>query len=260
MKLTINGLSVRCEITGSGSETVLFLHGWGASITAYAPVLSFLSQRFRVVAFDMPGVGGTDEPPAPMTLDDYVSFTLAVCRALSLESAVLVGHSHGGRIALRLLSDPGCPLRCARAVLIDAAGIVPARSLGWKLRARAYTLLRRLGTARLTAPLFAERYEVQRDRRSSADYRAASPVMRKTLSNVVSCDLKSLMPRVRAEVLLVWGERDAATPLSDGQCMQALIPGAGLAVVSGAGHFPFVDNPAQFSAILSAFLGFEQQL
>ena len=255
LKTTIQGLSVHYEVQGQGPETVLFLHGWGAPITAYRPVLELLAQRFRVVAFDMPGVGETDEPSAPLTLDNYVAFTLDFCREMGIDNAVLVCHSHGGRIAVRMLSDPHCPVRCRRAVLIDAAGVPPRRSAGWKLRQRAYRLLRILGTARLTAPLFAERYEVTRDRRSSADYRAASPVMRSTLSNVVGTDLTPLMPAVQAEVLLVWGDQDTATPLSDGQEMVRLMPNAGLAVVQHAGHFPFVDNWPQFQGILQSYFG-----
>lgn len=255
MKTTIEGLSVHYEVQGQGPETVLFLHGWAAPVAAYQPVLGLLARRFRVVAFDMPGVGGTDEPSAPLTLDDYVAFTLAFCRETGIDNATLVCHSHGGRIAVRLLSDPGCPLRCGRAVFIDAAGVPPRRSAGWKARQRAYRLLRVLGTAKLTAPLFAERYEVVRDRRSSADYRAATPVMRATLSNVVSADLTPLMPAVSAEVLLIWGENDTATPLSDGQEMARLLPNAGLAVVKNAGHFPFADNWPQFKGILEAYFG-----
>ena len=253
MTVLVQGLSVHYEILGDGDQTVLFLHGWGAPITAYRPVLELLARRFRVVAFDMPGVGGTGEPAQPLTLDDYVSFTLDFCRAVDLKQVTLVCHSHGGRIAVRLLSDSACPVQCRQALFIDAAGVPPQRSAGWKLRQQAYKLLRTLGTARLTAPLFAERYEVTRDRRSSADYRAASPVMRKTLSNVVQTDLTSLMPAIRAEVLLLWGENDTATPLSDGRRMESLIPGSGLAVVKNAGHFPFVDNWPQFKAITEAF-------
>lgn len=253
MTTTIQGLSVHYEILGDGPETALLLHGWGAPVTAYRPVLELLAQRFRVIAFDMPGVGGTDEPAAPLTLDDYVGFTLDFCREIGLSCAVLVCHSHGGRIAARLLSDPSCPLQCERAVFIDAAGVPPRRTLGWKLRQCAYKLLRVLGTARLTAPLFAERYEVTRDRRASADYRAASPVMRRTLSNVVSCDLTPVLPDIRAEVLLIWGENDPDTPLVNGKRMESLIPGAGLAVIQNAGHFPFVDNWPQFQAVVKAF-------
>lgn len=258
MQVTVSGLRVNYIDNGRGPEddreVILFLHGWGAPITAYRAVLAPLEEKYRVVAFDMPGVGGTDEPPMPMTVPDYVDFAEGFARAVGITRCILMGHSHGGRVAVGLMTREKGGLEVPRAVLIDAAGVPPRRSAGYKIRQRLYKCLRVLGTNPLTRPLFGELYEVQRDRRSSADYKAASPVMRKTLSNVVNTDMTPFMPRVRAEVLLVWGENDTATPLSDGREMERLIPGAGLAVIQGGSHFPFVENPAQFRAVLSAFL------
>ena len=54
--------------------------------------------------------------------------------------------------------------------------------------------------------------------------------------------------------LLVWGDKDTATPLSDGQQMEKLMPEAGLAVIEGAGHYSFLDNPVLYQRILGSFL------
>ena len=82
--------------------------------------------------------------------------------------------------------------------------------------------------------------------------------VKKTLVNLVNLDLTPLMPKVRQNTLLIWGENDTATPLWAGQEMERLIKGSGLAVIKGAGHFPFVDNPQQFYAVLKAFLFTEE--
>ena len=82
----------------------------------------------------------------------------------------------------------------------------------------------------------------------------ASEVMRRTLSIVVNTDMTPLMPRVTVPVLLLWGERDTATPLSDGQQMARLMPNAALVPVANAGHFPFLDAPQVFYPVLDAFL------
>ena len=75
--------------------------------------------------------------------------------------------------------------------------------------------------------------------------------MRHTLSLVVNEDLKHLMPEVEAEILLIWGEKDDATPVSDGRTMEKLMKNAGLAVIKDAGHYPFLDNPRVFFSILN---------
>lgn len=254
METIINGLKINYSDSGGDKPALLFLHGWAAPITAYPSVLVPLEQKYRVVAFDMPGVGLSDEPLEPLTLEDYVSFTLSFAQAVEIKECAIVCHSHGGRIAVSLMSDANCPIKITNAVFIDAAGVPPHRTAGYKAKQRVYKGLKVLGTSKFTAPLFGELYESERDKRSSDDYKAATPVMRKTLSNVVSCDLTPLMPKITAPVLLIWGENDTATPLSAGQTMESLIKTAGLAVIKNAGHFPFVDNPAQFSAVMSAYL------
>ena len=175
MQTRIQGLSTHYIDLPGEKGPVLFLHGWGAHIGLYQPVFDLLQQQgYRVVAFDMPGVGQTDEPDRPLTVADYVSFTLELCARLELTEVLLMCHSHGGRIALSMLTDPGCPVKCRRAVFLDATGVRPAPSAGKKLRQAGYKALRLLGTSRLTAPLFGDLYAEARDKRSSADYKAAS--------------------------------------------------------------------------------------
>jgi pimeloyl-ACP methyl ester carboxylesterase len=90
--------------------------------------------------------------------------------------------------------------------------------------------------------------------KGSADYAAASPTMRAILSKVVNEDLKHVMPNIKAPTLLIWGENDTATPLSDAKTMEKLIPDAGLVSFAGCGHYSFLDNPVQFAAVLTSFL------
>jgi len=129
-----------------------------------------------------------------------------------------------------------------------------APSSSQKLKQTGYKAVKWLGTSKLTAPLFGDLYAEMRDKRASADYKAATPVMRQTMNNVLPLDYTDRMPRITAEVLLIWGENDTATPLEHGQTMEKLMPNAGLAVIRGAGHFSYADNWPQFSAVLRAFL------
>lgn len=78
--------------------------------------------------------------------------------------------------------------------------------------------------------------------------------MRAIMSKVVNEDLCHLMPSIKAPTLLIWGENDTATPISDARKMEKLIPGAGLVSFPGCGHYSFLDNPVQFAAVLRSFL------
>ena len=252
--MIISGMKVN-YIYESAPKTVLFLEGWNAPLPVYAPLFDFFRQKgYGVAAFDMPGVGGTEEPKEPLSLNDYLSFTLSFCENVGLKDAVIVSHSNGGRIALSMLSQKDCPLKCEKAVFIDSAGVRETQPYKKRLSLAGYKALRVLGTVKPFSFLFDERYEYTRDKRSSADYKAASPVMKKTMSNLLSRDLCYLMPEIEAEALLVFGERDTATPLSHAEKMHSLIKNSGLAVIRDAGHFPFADNPSQFYPVLDAFL------
>ena len=255
MQTQIQGLSTHYIDLPGEKGTVLFLHGWGAHIGLYQNIFDLLQEQgYRVVAFDMPGVGKTQEPPKPLTVADYVAFTLELCQKLSVNEAILMCHSHGGRIALSMLTDPACPVKCQKAVFFDATGVRKAPAASRSLRQAGYKVLKWLGTSRLTAPLFDDLYAEIRDKRASADYKAATPVMRQTMNNVLPADFTDKMPSITAEVLLIWGENDTATPLEHGRIMESLIPNSGLAVIQKAGHFSHTDNWPQFSAVLRAFL------
>ena len=83
MQTQIQGLSTHYIDLPGEKGTVLFLHGWGAHIGLYQNIFDLLQEQgYRVVAFDMPGVGKTQEPKQPLTVADYLSFTLELCEKL----------------------------------------------------------------------------------------------------------------------------------------------------------------------------------
>ena len=70
----------------------------------------------------------------------------------------------------------------------------------------------------------------------------------------VNEDLTKRLPDVKVSTLLIWGEKDTATPLCDGQKMEKLIPDAGLVTLAGAGHFAFAEQWGQCRRVLDVFL------
>mgnify|MGYP002579941184 FL=1 len=208
----------------------------------------------NIVLIGMPGSGKTPEPSQAMTLEDYGAFVLDFCQAVKVEECIFMGHSNGGRIILHLLSQENCPLRCKKVVLMDAAGVPPVRPASYYVKVYSYKLARKLANMPVLKLIFGPLYQNMSRNRGSEDYRNASPVMKKTLVNLVNLDLTPLMPKVRQNTLLIWGENDTATPLRDGKIMEEKLPESGLAVIKNAGHFPFLDNWPQFSAVLDAFL------
>ncbi len=238
---------------GTG-PVVLLLHGWGAPAETYRLIIGHLSAYCRVIAPDLPGFGGSDEPDAPWCADDYVNFVLAFTRALDIRPAALIGHSNGGRIILKLMDRPELPFQVEKIVLIDAAGLKPRHGPGYYAKVYSY----KAGKWALSLPgirrLFPDAVEKLRAKRGSADYRSASPIMRQTMVRLLNEDLSGCLPGIKVPTLLIWGEKDTATPLEDGRRMEKAIPDAGLVVLAGAGHFSFAERWGQCSRVLDAFL------
>lgn len=247
--LDIQGITTRCRTTGQGPP-VLVLHGWGASIEAVAPIVTALQGICVVHAVDLPGFGQAGMPPRPWGVEEYAEWTRALLAALSLPRASIVGHSHGGRIALYLAARD--PELVDKLLLIDAAGIRAPRTLRWYRRVAmakfAKHVLRHLGPwgRALGSRLIG--------RTASADYSATAEILRPTFNRLVSTDLTSLLGEIQAPTLLIWGQNDQDTPLRDGETMQRLIPDAGLVVFEGAGHFAYADQPQRFALVARHFL------
>ncbi len=245
---TVLDLRTRYLVRGSGPP-VLVLHGWGGSIEAVYPIVLGLASAATVYTLDLPGFGQSQEPPTAWGVGEYQAFVAAFIDSLAIERPTIIGHSNGGRIAIRMAASE--PSRAARLVLVDSAGIRPKRTL------RYY---RRVGMAKVGK--YAARFlgtpgERLRSlivgRVASTDYAAAGS-MRPTLVRLVNTDLREHLPHIAVPTLLVWGADDADTPVADGRLMEKLIPDAGLVVLEGAGHYSYLDQPTRFARIVSHFI------
>lgn len=248
MTIEVQGRKVSYIDTAPGvtdRPVVLFLHGWGAPADTYRLMIDHLATYCRVVAPDLPGFGGSAEPETPWCVDDYVEWTLCFATALGLERVVLMNHSFGGRISIKLLSRRSLPFAVSKAVFMDAAGIRPKRTLSYYAKVYSYKAMKKL------FPALAKK---RQGKAGSADYRNASPLMRQTMVRCINEDLAHLLPDIPVSTLLIWGSADTATPLSDGQTMERLIPDAGLVVLEGAGHFAFAQQWGLCSRVLDSYL------
>lgn len=236
--------------SGPGDVPIVVLHGWGAHIEAVAPILAALDGAAELIALDLPGFGESDPPPRAWDAADYARFVVDFLDQLGVRRAHLVGHSHGGRVAILLASEQH--ERVARLLLVDAAGIRPKR--GWRYRRRVAVAKLGRAAAAVGGRPGKRLQERMRARVASRDYLEASGAMRGTFRAVVAEDLTDRLPRISAPTLLVWGERDEDTPLWMAHRMEELIPDAGLVVLDGAGHYSYADAPGRFRAVARRFL------
>ncbi|MFR9523891.1 MAG: alpha/beta hydrolase [Rikenellaceae bacterium] len=249
MMYQYKGLEVNIDVCGRGSA-LLLLHGWGCDHTIFSSSLDFLASSFTVYSFDLPGFGASSEPGGVWGTQDYVDMLRAFITENEIEDPILMGHSFGGRVSILYSSQ----YAVSKMILIDAAGVVPHRTMRYYFKVYSFKFMRAVCEAFLPKATAKRIIDKQRGSSGSSDYNNASPMMRATLSRVVNEDLKGVMPKISAPTLLFWGDRDTATPISDARTMEKLIPDAGLVVASGCGHYSFLESKGLFDAVVKNFL------
>jgi pimeloyl-ACP methyl ester carboxylesterase len=235
------------ETWGDAPPAVLVLHGWrrthadfAASFGPGAP-----GGALPTLAPDLPGFGATPEPPAPWGSGEYAA---AVARLLESDdgpgagaAVVVVGHSLGGRVAVRLAA--------ARPDLVAALVLSGAPLVATSGRRRRAPAAFRLARLARRAHLVGEaRMERARRRHGSADYRAAEGVMRDVLVRMVNEGYDDALAALRCPVELVWGDDDAEAPPAVARAVADAVPGSRLTLCPGAGHLTPLTVPAELRA------------
>ena len=256
LRKTVNGISINYEQNGSG-DLIVLLHGWGSNIKLFANLIELLSKKYTVVAMDMPGFGESEEPPSAWCVDDYVQFVIDFLKDYDTKQVMLLGHSFGGRVIIRMHARKSLPFDITKVILVDSAGIMPPKSNKKSWRTRYYKLGKAFLSTKLMQKLAPDALENFRKKMGSADYAAASPLMRQVMVKVVNEDLEPYLHLIKCPTLLVWGVNDTATPLSDGEKMEKLIPDAGLVKLENAGHYSFLEQQYTFNRVMCSFLKIE---
>lgn len=256
MYKTVNNIRINYEQKGKG-DLIVLLHGWGSNIKLFANLIDLLSKKYTVVAMDMPGFGESEEPPAAWCVDDYVDFVIDFLKDYDNRNIIFLGHSFGGRVIIKLNSRTNLPFKISKVILVDSAGILPPKSNKKSFRTYYYKAGKAFLSTGLVQKIAPDALENFRKKMGSADYAAASPLMRQVLVKVVNEDLEPLIPNIKCPTLLVWGVNDTATPLSDGEKMEKLIADSGLVKLENAGHYSFLEQQFTFNRVMCSFLKIE---
>lgn len=229
-----------------GEPKVLALHGWRRTSADFDRVLAGLP--VGSVALDLPGFGASPEPPTVWGSEDYAKAVEAVLPALA-SPLVVLGHSFGGRVAVRLAA--------ARPDAVKAlvlTGVPLVRVGGGRTKpAVSYRVGRWLHRRGLLSDA---RMEAARRRHGSADYRAATGVMRDVFVRVVNESYEDDLRRLACPVELVWGDDDAEVRPAVAEQAMALLGDrrAALTIVPGAGHLTPLSAPDQLRAAVERHL------
>ncbi len=249
MNIVVDDLLTTYTRQGSGKAIVL-LHGWGDNAASFQDLQTFLSNKYNVISFDLPGFGKSQPPEGVWGLDDYSRFVAHALKKLGIDKPLaIIGHSNGGAIAIRGLGTG--VLTADKLVLLSAAGI---RS-EYKGRKKILRLAAKTGKV-LSAPLppaVKKRLRKEAYEAIGSDMFVAEH-LQDTFKKVVTDDVQADAANITIPTLIMYGENDEATPPRYGEAFYQAIKQSSLIVVSGAGHFLHHDKPRQVQEALGEFL------
>jgi pimeloyl-ACP methyl ester carboxylesterase len=230
------------EVYGPDAPDVLALHGWGRRGNDFAATLDGLS----ALAPDLPGFGVSPAPDQVVGADAYADIVARLLDEFA-RPPVVVGHSFGGRVAVCLAAKH--PEKVGPLVITGAPLIRLVTGRRPPIAYRAARWMHRAGV------LGDERMERLKRSRGSADYRAATGVMRDILVKVVNESYEGQLRRITAPVHLIWGENDREVPVSVAEASVALLADVSLEVLPGVGHMVPLEAPEALRATVDKARG-----
>lgn len=225
----------------------VLLHGWGATRESLRGIAVLLQNTHRVHLIDLPGFGDAPMPPLDWGTVQYAALVEQYVLTHAPGSVVLLGHSFGGRVSVRLASRRVAQVR----------GLVLMAVPGLPLTGLSRTALRRISVRWLRKVFVAFGPMVgasplawHTKRFGSTDYLAAGE-LRPVFVRVVNEDLTEAARAVECPALLVWGDDDRETPLWLAYRYRELLGGSGkatLVVLPHKDHHLYVGTGAHLCA------------
>lgn len=264
----IDGRRVQYVDMGSGDgRPVVFVHGIAGNWQNWLENLPRFAQERRVVALDLPGFGGSEDPAADVSIPGLGRAVEALCDQLELGEVALVGNSMGGFIAAETAIQ--FPERVERLVLVSAAGITIA-SLNRNVvkawgRAAVMAGARSAAETRMAilrprlrhmvfATLFRHPTRIPTETIFEIAAGAGRRAFRPTLEAMLDYDFRDRLPEIRCPTLIVWGAEDMIIPAHDADEFERSIPGARKVVFDDTGHVPMVERPMTFNECVLEFI------
>jgi sigma-B regulation protein RsbQ len=253
------------HISGSGTQPMVFAHGFGCDQSMWRYVAPAFEDRYKVVLFDYVGCGKSDwsayDPKRYRTLEGYARDVVDILEAFDLRDVVFVGHSVSSVIGL--LASLEAPGRFARQVLVGPSPcyVNDAGYVGGFERADIEGLLdlmdkNYVGWAAFLAPVVMKNPghpELVQELQES--FCATDPrVTREFAKATFLSDYRAQMPEVKVPSLILQCSEDSIAPDAVGEYLHRVLAGSTLKVMKATGHCPHMSHPAETIALMKEYL------
>lgn len=234
---------------------VVLLHGYTDSSLSYELLLPHLPDSIHAYAYSQRGHGEAGKPAAGYRVEDYVADVAAFMDAMSIEAAMIVGHSGGSYTAQRFAVDH--PDRTLGVVLIgsfrafhDNPGVLELQEAVSQFTDPVDPdFVREFQESCVAQPVPAGFF----DAIVAGSRQVPARVWKDYLEGVIEADAPTESGTVAAPALILWGDQDAFCPRSDQDALLAAIPQARLSIYQGTGHCPHWEQPERAAAEIVPF-------
>jgi pimeloyl-ACP methyl ester carboxylesterase len=254
---TVFGAKIHYLEAGSG-PVVILLHGLGGNTTNWAPTISPLAQKYRVIVPDQIGFGKSDKPMLNYRVSTLVDFLDGFYKQVGVQKATLVGNSLGGFTAAAFaLAHPD---KVDKLVLVDAAGFSVTGDIDPKVLNGLNPSTRQqikdlMALVFYNKELFASDVAVDTflaSRVTAGDQYTIQRFIDSIAHNEDMLDGK--LGAIKQKTLIIWGREDGLTQLTMGQRFNKEIAGSQILIIDKCGHVPQLEKAAEFNAGLLKFL------
>lgn len=244
-------VSIYYEKYGNSKKTILILPGWGDTRKTFNNIIEHFKEEYSIYILDYPGFGNSIIPNKDLTIYDYTNIIIDLMASENIKDPIIIAHSFGGRIATLLTGY--YKEKISKLVLIDTASIKPKQTIKSRLKKLSYKILKNIKI------LIPKRKRADFSKKllkifASKDYQTLPQGMHQTFKNIVNEDLKDYIKEIESETLIIWGEKDEATPLKDGIKFKNLIKNSALIIYPKSGHFSYLEQPYLTNKILDNFI------
>ena len=269
--IQINGLELHVKTLGQGEPVFVLLHGFGASLYSWQPVMEPFSQHGTLIAFDRPAFGLTERPLSwegqnPYSPEAQVALVVGLLDHFAVEQAILVGNSAGGTVAMQVAL--AYPERVSALILVDPAVYSGGGAPSWIRPLLRTPQMRHLG------PLVARQIQTRGPQLVELAWHDPSQITPETIAlyqkplQVDNWDkalweftlasrasgLADRLAEFTLPVLVITGDDDRIVPTADSIRLAGELPAASLVVIPQAGHVPHEERPDLFMQAVNAFL------
>lgn len=259
------------KIIGSGSQTIVFAHGFGCDQNMWRFVAPAFEDRFRVVLFDYVGAGKSDmgaySSDRYHTLDGYALDVLEILDGLELDCVCFVGHSVSGIIGM--LAAIRRPEKFSSLVMLGPSPCYlndPPDYLGGFDRPELEELMNLmdmnyLGWANFLAPLVMKNEDnpALTDELEQSFCSTDPKTAREFAEATFLSDYRSSLPQLSVPSLIVQCSEDTIAPEGIGKYMHAHMAGSTLKQVAATGHCPHLSAPDEIIAVIEDYLSGRDQ-